>query len=54
MALQHIFDNASSMMTVLSFATFLGIVGWTYVLHKGRDFDAAAALPFADEEHDHG
>lgn len=49
MALQQIFDNASSVMTVISFATFLGIVGWTYVLRKGSDFDQAAQLPFADE-----
>ena len=49
MALQQIFDNASSMMTVISFTTFLGIVGWTYVLRKRSDFDKAALLPFADE-----
>lgn len=42
-------DDASSVMTVISFVTFLGIVGWTYVLRKGRDFDTAAHLPFADE-----
>ncbi|MEH6434796.1 cbb3-type cytochrome oxidase subunit 3 [Massilia sp. DD77] len=58
MALQQIFDSASSLMTVVSFTTFLGILGWTYVLHKNKDFDAAAALPFADEaceeECDHG
>ncbi|WP_137174444.1 cbb3-type cytochrome c oxidase subunit 3 [Massilia sp. HP4] len=49
MALQQIFDDASSVMTVISFATFMGIVGWTYLLHKGSDFDAAAQLPFADD-----
>jgi cytochrome c oxidase cbb3-type subunit IV len=58
MALQPIFDNASSLMTVVSFTTFLGILAWTYVLHKNKDFEAAAALPFADEatdeEHGHG
>ncbi|MBQ5939441.1 MULTISPECIES: cbb3-type cytochrome c oxidase subunit 3 [unclassified Massilia] len=58
MALQQIFDNASSLMTVVSFTTFLGILAWTYVLHKNKDFEAAAALPFADEfteeEHEHG
>jgi cytochrome c oxidase cbb3-type subunit 4 len=56
MALQQIFDDASSVMTVISFVTFLGIVGWTYVLRKGSDFDKAAALPFADEagENDRG
>ena len=45
----NILDSASSVMTVISFATFVGIVGWTYVLRRGCDFDAAAQLPFADE-----
>jgi len=49
MALQQIFDNASSVMTVISFTTFLGIVGWTYVLRKNSDFDKAARLPFVDD-----
>lgn len=48
MALQAIFDSASSAMTVISFTTFLGILVWTFVLNKGSDFDTAAALPFAD------
>jgi cytochrome c oxidase cbb3-type subunit 4 len=48
MALQHIFDDASRIMTVISFATFAGILAWTYLLRKERDFDQAAALPFAD------
>ena len=52
----HILDDASSVMTVISFVTFLGIVGWTYVLRKRSDFDIAARLPFADEagESEHG
>ncbi len=50
MAIQHIFDDASRVMTVVSFATFLGILAWTYLLRKERDFAATAALPFADEE----
>ena len=49
MALHQLFDDASSVMTVISFATFMGIVGWTYLLHQNSDFDAAAALPFADK-----
>lgn len=52
MALQQIFDDASSVMTVVSFVTFLGIVAWTYVLHKQADFDGAATLPFMDEAAD--
>jgi cytochrome c oxidase cbb3-type subunit 4 len=55
MAIEHIFDSASSVMTVISFATFLGIVLWTFVLKRGADFEKAAALPFADEEEvEHG
>jgi len=49
MALHQLFDDASSVMTVISFATFMGIVLWTYLLHRHSDFDTAAALPFADE-----
>lgn len=50
MAIQHIFDDASRIMTVVSFVTFIGIVAWTYVLRKERDFAATARLPFADED----
>jgi len=53
MELAHIFDSASSVMTVVSFATFMGILLWTFLLHRSRDFDVAAALPFMDEEKDH-
>jgi len=49
MALQQIFNDASSVMTVISFTTFLGIVGWTYLLRRSSDFDKAARLPFVDE-----
>ncbi|MFC0250432.1 cbb3-type cytochrome oxidase subunit 3 [Massilia consociata] len=49
MALHSLFDDASSVMTVISFVTFLGIVGWTYVPRKRGDFDTAALLPFADD-----
>ena len=52
MALEQIFDSASSVMTVISFTTFLGILLWTFVLRRGRDFDNQAALPFADAEAD--
>ena len=55
MGLDTIFDHASSIMTVISFTTFLGIMLWTFVLNKRADFDQAASLPFADEavEDDH-
>jgi cytochrome c oxidase cbb3-type subunit 4 len=54
MAIEHIFDSASSVMTVISFATFLGIVLWTFVLKRGADFAQAAALPFADDDEERG
>jgi cytochrome c oxidase cbb3-type subunit 4 len=49
MALQPIFDDASRIMTVISFATFAGILAWTCILRKENDFAQAAALPFADD-----
>ena len=54
MAIEHIFDSASSAMTVVSFATFLGILLWTFVLMRSTDFDTQAALPFADEDEESG
>ena len=47
--MEHIFDSASSIMTVISFATFLGILLWTFALRSNADFATQAALPFADE-----
>jgi cytochrome c oxidase cbb3-type subunit 4 len=54
MAIEHIFDSASSVMTVISFSTFMGIVLWTFVFKKTADFEQAAMLPFADEENEEG
>jgi len=48
-----LFDNASSAMTIVSFLTFVGIIWWTFIRHKARDFAAAAQLPFADDDADH-
>jgi cytochrome c oxidase cbb3-type subunit 4 len=50
--MQQLFDNASSIMTLVSFVTFLGILLWTFVLRKQDDFAVQAALPFADEGED--
>jgi cytochrome c oxidase cbb3-type subunit 4 len=47
--MEHIFDSASSIMTLVSFVTFLGILLWTFVLRKNADFAVQAALPFADD-----
>jgi cytochrome c oxidase cbb3-type subunit 4 len=51
MAIQLLFDHASKIMTVISFATFAGIFAWTY-LRKEHDFSDAARLPFADDVED--
>jgi len=39
-----------SIMTVLAFAAFVGIVLWAYSGRAKRGFDEAAALPFAEDE----
>ena len=46
MAIDNLFDSASSVMTVVSFTTFVGILWWTFS-RSNSDFDAAARLPFA-------
>jgi cytochrome c oxidase cbb3-type subunit IV len=48
--MENFFSNASNVMTVISFLTFLGIVWWA---QRGK-WEEAAQLPFADEEKDHG
>ena len=48
MAIENLFDSASSVMTVVSFTTFLGILWWTF-RRSNRDYAAAANLPFDDE-----
>jgi len=41
-----------SLVTVLSFVMFLGIIAWTFARSRGAAFDEAAALPFNDEFRD--
>jgi cytochrome c oxidase cbb3-type subunit 4 len=48
----NLFTDASSLMTVISFFTFVGILGWTFGIKRCADFEAAAHLPFADETDD--
>ena len=50
MHIAALFDKVSSAMTVISFLTFVGILWWTFIRHKDRDFSAAAQLPFADDD----
>jgi cytochrome c oxidase cbb3-type subunit 4 len=54
MAIQNIFDSASSVMTVVSFVTFLGILWWAFTPHNRRSFEQAASLPFADDDKEAG
>jgi cytochrome c oxidase cbb3-type subunit 4 len=50
--MEQLFDSASSIMTVISFATFCAILLWTFALRSNADFATQAALPFADEPQD--
>jgi cytochrome c oxidase cbb3-type subunit 4 len=52
--MDYLINNASSIMTAVSFTTFVGILLWTFVIKGKKDFDSAAALPFADGEDHHG
>ena len=47
---ENLFDRASSIMTVVSFITFIGILWWTFSSKRRADFDSAAQLPFADDD----
>jgi cytochrome c oxidase cbb3-type subunit 4 len=49
MTLDIIFTHASSAMTVVSLATFLGILFWAYSKKRNGDFETAAHIPFDDE-----
>ena len=43
-------NTLRSLITVLSFAAFLGIVFWAWSAKRKPAFDEAANLPFADDE----
>jgi cytochrome c oxidase cbb3-type subunit 4 len=49
MAIETIINDAGIVTTVISFITFIGILWWTFGFKRGRDFDAIACLPFADD-----
>lgn len=44
------FVTLSSIMTVVAFATFLGIVLWAWSGRARSGFEEAARLPFAEED----
>ena len=43
-------NDLRSLITVLSFATFLGIVFWAYSGRRKQSFEEAMMLPFSDDE----
>lgn len=43
-------NDLRSIVTVLSFALFLGIVWWAYGKGNKQRFEEAANLPFAEDE----
>ena len=43
------FVTLSSIMTVVAFATFVGIVLWAYSGRARRSFEEAARLPFEED-----
>ncbi len=52
MGLDIILNNASSIMTVVSLVTFLGIIAWSYSGKRSAEFSDAENLPFADDDAD--
>ncbi len=42
-------NEIRSAVTVISLVVFVGIMAWSFNRKRGRDFDAAAAVPFADD-----
>ena len=42
-------NDIRSLVTLLSFCIFLGLMAWTYWPARQRDHEAAALLPFAGE-----
>jgi cytochrome c oxidase cbb3-type subunit 4 len=43
-----------SMMTVMAFATFVGIVAWAWSARKRNDFEVAARSVLEDDDFDAG
>ena len=43
-------NELRSLVTVLAFMTFVGIVAWAYSGRRRSAFDEAARLPFTEDE----
>jgi cytochrome c oxidase cbb3-type subunit 4 len=54
MTLDIIFSHASSVMTVISLAIFVGILWWAFSRKRKSDFDTAAHIPFDDDDDNEG
>ncbi|WP_151445643.1 cbb3-type cytochrome oxidase subunit 3 [Lacisediminimonas profundi] len=52
MDIAELFTDMRSLFTLVSFATFIGIVAWAYSSHRKDAYAEAANLPFADDEQD--
>ncbi len=50
MNLTHLLSDVRSIVTLICMLTFIGIVVWAWSARRTADFEAAAMLPFADEE----
>ena len=42
-------NTIRTVVEVLAFITFLGIVAWAYSRHRRADFERAASIPFDHE-----
>jgi len=45
-------ESARSLVTVMAFVTFIGIIAWAWSGARRERFDAAARLPLDDDEQD--
>jgi len=43
-------ESARSLVTVMAFVTFIGIIAWAWSGARRERFDAAARLPLEDDE----
>jgi cytochrome c oxidase cbb3-type subunit 4 len=43
-------NTLRSVVTVVTFLIFLGIVGWTLSKRRSADFEEAAKLPFSQDD----
>ena len=43
-------NDLRSLVTVLAFVAFIGIVFWAYSRRRKKAFDEAAQLPFSEDE----